>query len=65
MSRAGNTIFSLEDDGELVIMRAARDAMNVVKRYDLSDNETWAQPALSGDRIFVKDIAHLTLFTLR
>ena len=65
MSRAGNTIFSLEDDGELVIMRAGRDAMNVVKRYDLSDNETWAQPAISGDRIYVKDIAHLTLFTTR
>ena len=63
--RAGNTIFSLEEDGDLVIMRAARDAMHVVKRYDLSDNETWAQPAISGDRIYVKDIAHLALFTLR
>jgi outer membrane protein assembly factor BamB len=65
MARAGDTVLSLEDDGELVVMKASRSAMNVVKRYDLSDNETWAQPAISGDRIFVKDVSHLTLWTVR
>jgi outer membrane protein assembly factor BamB len=65
MVRAGNTIFSLEDDGELVVIKAARDAMNVVRRYDLSDNETWAQPAISGERVYVKDVSQLTLWTLQ
>ena len=65
MVRAGDTIFSLEDDGDLVVMKANRTAMNVVKRYDLSDNETWAQPTISGDRVYVKDISNLTLWTLR
>ena len=65
MVRAGDTIFSLEDDGDLVVMKANRTAMNVVRRYDLSDSETWAQPTISGDRIYVKDISNLTLWSLR
>jgi outer membrane protein assembly factor BamB len=65
MVRAGDTIFSLEDDGDLVVMKASRTGMNLVRRYDLSDNETWAQPTISGDRIYVKDISNLTLWSLR
>jgi outer membrane protein assembly factor BamB len=65
MVRAGDTIFSLEDDGDLVVIKASRTGMNLVKRYDLSDNETWAQPTISGDRVFVKDISNLTLWSLR
>jgi outer membrane protein assembly factor BamB len=64
MVRAGDTIFSLEDDGEMVIMKANRTAMNVVRRYDVADSQTWAQPAISGSRLYVKDVAHLTLWTL-
>jgi outer membrane protein assembly factor BamB len=62
--RAGATIFALEDDGELVVTKANRSAMEIVRRYDVADTATWAQPAISGNRIFVKDIAHLTLWTL-
>ena len=36
-----------------------------VRRYRMADTETWAQPAFSGDRIFVKDVSNLTLWTLR
>ena len=64
MVRAGDTIFSLEDDGEMVVMKANRTAMNVVRRYDVADSQTWAQPAISGSRLYVKDVAHLTLWTL-
>lgn len=62
--RGADTIFALEDDGELVVMKAGRAAMNVVKRYDVADSATWAQPAISGNRLFVKDLSHLTLWAL-
>jgi outer membrane protein assembly factor BamB len=65
MVRAGETIFSLEDDGELVVMKSNRTGMNVVRRYDVADSETWAQPAISGGRVYVKDVSTLTLWTLR
>ena len=64
MVRAGETIFALEDDGEMVVMKAARDKMNVVRRYDVADSQTWAQPAISGSRVYVKDVSNLTLWTL-
>ena len=38
MVRAGDTIFSLEDDGEMVVMKASRTAMNVVRRYQVADS---------------------------
>ncbi len=64
MVRAGDTIFALEDDGEMIVMKASRSGMNVVRRYDVADSETWAQPAISGSRLYVKDVSNLTLWTL-
>jgi outer membrane protein assembly factor BamB len=64
MVRAGTTILSLEDDGELVVMRPSRTEMSVVKRYDVSDSETWTQPTVSGTRVYVKDVSQLTLWTM-
>lgn len=64
MVRAGDSIFSLEDDGEMVVMKASRTAMNVVRRYQVADSATWAQPTISGGRVYVKDVSNLTLWTL-
>ena len=63
MVRARDTIFALEDDGQLLVMKASRSAMNVVKRYGVADSQTWAQPAISGTRLYVKDVNNLTLWT--
>ena len=62
--RAGKTIFSLEDDAELVVIRSSRTGFEPVKRYTVATSETWAQPAISGNRVFVKDVSSLTLWTL-
>jgi len=35
-----------------------------VRRYKVSNSATWAQPAISGSRIFVKDGSAVTLWTL-
>jgi outer membrane protein assembly factor BamB len=64
MVRAGNTIFALEDDGEMVVMKASRSGMEVIRRYDVADSQTWAQPAISENRVYVKDVGHLTLWAL-
>ena len=62
--RAGHTIFSLEDDSELVVIRNSRTGFEPLKRYEVATSETWAQPAISGNRLFVKDVSSLTLWTL-
>jgi outer membrane protein assembly factor BamB len=64
LQRAGNLIFILEADGELLVARESKTAFDVVKRYKVADHETWSQPAISGKRIFVKDVSTLTLWTL-
>lgn len=64
MSRAGSTIFSLEDDGELVVMRASRTAFEPVKRYQVAESATWTQPVVSGNRVFVKDVSSLAMWTI-
>jgi outer membrane protein assembly factor BamB len=62
--RAGNILLSLENDSELVVFRASPAGMEELHRYKVADAETWAQPAVSGNRIFVKDVSTLTLWTL-
>ena len=63
MARAGDLLFSLESDGELVIARNNQSAFELVRRYKVSANETWAQPAITGNRVFVKDVSSLTLWS--
>ena len=64
VAKAGNLVFFLEDDGELLVTRGNSAAFEAVKRYKVADSETWTQPAISGNRIFVKDVSSLTLWTL-
>jgi len=64
MVSAGNTIFALENDAELLVLEASRDGFHPIRRYDVAESDTWAQPAISGDRVYVKDVSHLTLWTL-
>ena len=61
--KAGNLWISLESDGELVVARSSRAAFDIVRRYKVSETDTWTQPAVSGNRVFVKDVSTLSLWT--
>jgi outer membrane protein assembly factor BamB len=62
--RAGNLVFALEDDGELMVGRVGAAGVQELGRYTLSDTATWAEPVISGNRVFVKDATTLALWTL-
>jgi len=64
IARSGDLVLSLESDGELVVLRNSATAFEPLRRYKVSETETWAQPAFSGNRILVKDVMSLTLWTL-
>ena len=64
LATANPLLLSLEDDGELVVARASQTAFELVKRYKVADTATWTQGAFSGNRIYVKDVTNLTLWTL-
>jgi outer membrane protein assembly factor BamB len=56
--RAGSLVFSLEDDGELMVGRVTSGSVQELKRYTVANAATWAHPVISGNRIFVKDVSH-------
>ena len=62
LAKAGQLLFLLNDDAELIIAKASRKAFDPIARYLVADSATWAQPAISGDRIFIKDVNSLTLW---
>ncbi len=62
--RAGSTIFSLQDNAELVVLRASRERFDPIRRYEVATSATWAQPAVSGRRLYVKDVSTLALWTI-
>ncbi len=63
--RAGDFWFALDTNAELKVARANAKQFEVVKRYDVADSATWAQPVLSGQRVFVKDLSTIALWTLQ
>jgi NADH:ubiquinone oxidoreductase subunit D len=64
ISRSGNVIFILEDDGELVVARSSRTGFEPLRRYKVAETETWTQPVIVGNRVLVKDISTLALWTV-
>ena len=61
---AGGTIVSLQDDAELVVLPSSRTGFEPVQRYEVAESATWTQPTLAGNRVYVKDVETLTLWTV-
>jgi hypothetical protein len=47
-----------------MVGRVSGTSFQELKRYKVADAATWAAPAISGKRIFVKDVSSVALFTL-
>jgi len=61
--RAGDLVLALKDDAELIVARPNETGLEPLKRYTVADSATWAQPAVAGNRIYVKDTNSLALWT--
>ena len=62
--RAGELWFALDTTAELKVAKANPKQFEILKRYDVADSATWAQPVLSGQRFFIKDLSTISLWTL-
>jgi hypothetical protein len=60
---SGDLLFLLNDDAELIVARASAKGFEPLQRYTVATSATWAQPTISGNRIFIKDATTLTLWT--
>jgi hypothetical protein len=51
-SRQGrHLLFLLHDDAKLIVARSNKSEFEPLKRYTVADIATWAQPAISGNRV--------------
>jgi len=61
---AGGQLFSLNTSGELTIARCSPGGLEIVRTYPVAETETWAHPLVLPEGILVKDLHHLTLWTV-
>jgi outer membrane protein assembly factor BamB len=61
---AGDTIFSLTNDADLIVTSAADKGAKVIKRYHVAEKPTWAHPAIVGRDILIKDETTLAVWRL-
>ena len=65
ITRSGNLLLVLKDDGQLMVGRGTPgQPFEPIKTYTVATSATWAPPVISGNRIFVKDVETLALWTL-
>jgi outer membrane protein assembly factor BamB len=62
--KADDLLFLLNTDAELIVARSSRAGFEPFKRYKVADSAAWAQPAISGSRVFIKDVASLALWSV-
>jgi outer membrane protein assembly factor BamB len=62
--KAADLLFFLNEDAELIVARSSRTGFEPITRYSVGNSATWAQPAISGTRIFIKDVSSLALWSL-
>lgn len=61
----GSLLLVVNTAGELTLHDPASDVLKEVARYRVSDQPVWASPAVAGNQLLIKDVATLTLFTVR
>jgi len=61
---AGEFWFALKDDGELIVSRWKTSAFEPLRRYPVATSASWAQPVIAGNRVYVKDLSTLSMWTL-
>lgn len=57
-------IAALINSGELRILNASPGEYRVIASYRVAADDTWAPPVLLNDGFLVKDLQHLTMWSL-
>ena len=64
MVKAGDLLLLLNDDGKLIVAKSSETGFEPLKRYTVAESATWAQPSVSANRVFIKDVSSLALWTI-
>lgn len=61
---AGDFVLALTLEGELLVLRADAPRFEPLRRYRVAKTRTYAHPAVAGDRLLVRELERLTLWTV-
>jgi outer membrane protein assembly factor BamB len=64
MVSAGDVLFLLTNDAELIVARKSAKGFEPIRRYTVAESPTWAHPVVMGPRILIKDASTLALWSL-
>ena len=56
-------ILALDQEGELLLIRATPKQFDLIDTRKISDEETWGHLAISGKQLFVRELNAITAFT--
>ena len=59
----GSALLVLKDSAELLVAKPGATGFDIVEKYTVADSATYGQPAIVGNRIFVKDNDGLTVWS--
>jgi len=62
---AGETLFLLKDDDELILARTSAKGFEPLRRYTVAESPTWAHPLLLDSGLAIKDLDSLALWNWR
>jgi outer membrane protein assembly factor BamB len=61
--KAGEKLFSLMTDAELIVSRITASGLEPLKRYTVAGSPTWAHPVIIGNLVLIKDESTLALWS--
>ena len=64
MLSAGETLFLLTNDAELIVAKNNAKRFEPLKKYTVAQSPTWAHPAIVDNGILIKDVSTLALWSL-
>lgn len=58
----GDKILALDQRGELILIRANPDSLEIIDRQKVSKSPTWAHLAVTGEEVYIRDLKGLTKY---
>ena len=62
IAKGGRVVFFLKDNAELIVAKANRTRLEPLARDTVAKGATWADPVISGRRLFVRQGSTLALW---
>lgn len=65
MLTAGQWLFSLNTDAELIVFKATASGLEMIRKYSAASSATWAHPVITSNSVLIKDVSTLAAWSLQ